>query len=51
MANKNGTKKQNKKQNKQTIVYKTVHRKLKIEQLKNRGWTQMLQKVKQFLLH
>jgi len=38
----------------QTTIYKTLHRKLKIEQHEpttNRGWTQVLRKSKQFLLH
>jgi hypothetical protein len=33
----------------QTMIYKTLHRKLKIEQ--HEPWTQMLQKSKQFPLH
>jgi hypothetical protein len=33
----------------QTMIYKTLHRKLKIEQ--HEPWTQMLQKSNQFLLH
>jgi hypothetical protein len=40
----------------QTMIYKTLHRKLKIEHwttrtFKNCRWTQMRQKSKQFLLH
>jgi hypothetical protein len=38
----------------QTTIYKTLHIKLKIEQhdpTKNWGWTQVLRKGKQFLLH
>ena len=40
----------------QTMIHKTLHRKLKIEHwttrtFKNCRWTQMLQKSKQFLLH
>jgi hypothetical protein len=34
----------------QTTIYKTLHRKLKIEQHEP-GWTQVLRKVKQFLLY
>ena len=36
------------------MIYETLHRKLKIEQHEphwNPGWTQMLRKDKQFLLH
>jgi hypothetical protein len=36
------------------MIYKILHRKLKIEQhetTKNQGWTQLLRKGKQFLLH
>ena len=37
------------------MIYKTIHRKLKIEQHeltnKNRGWTQVLRKGKLFLFH
>ena len=36
------------------MIYKTFHRKLKIEKYethKKLGWTQVLQKDKQFLLH
>jgi hypothetical protein len=38
----------------QMMIYKTLHRKLKIEQhkpYKNRGWTRVLRKGNQFLLH
>ena len=39
----------------QTTIYKTIHRKLKIEQHeltnKKRGWTQVLRKGKLFLFH
>jgi hypothetical protein len=43
-----------KKQDNRTKTYKTLHRKLKIEQLGpllKPGWTQVLRKGKQFLLH
>ena len=36
------------------MIYKTLHRKQRINQhkpIENRGWTRMLRKGKQFLLH
>jgi hypothetical protein len=45
----------NGKEKEQTTIYKTLHRKLKIEQhehhqAKHRGWTQVIRKDKQFLI-
>ena len=45
---------QKKRTNEQTMIYKTLHRKVKIEQRKphkKQGWTQVLVKSKQFLFH